>query len=74
MSRSLTDQRVHILRTANKSDRYFERLWRVGVQAIRQARVGITWKHHTTPPDNRPRVPKGNWNAPLPTTSTPEHP
>jgi hypothetical protein len=58
---SLTPDRVHIVRTAGKSDRHFERLWRVSAQAIRDARVGNTWATHPTPPDTRPRVRHGNW-------------
>lgn len=61
MSHRLTFDRVHIVRTAGKSDRHFERLWRISAKSIRYARVGITWKMHETPPDTKPRVPKGNW-------------
>lgn len=57
----LTHDRVHIIRTAGKSDRHFERLWRIGAQAIRDARVGNTWKDHPTPVDDKPRVHAGSW-------------
>lgn len=60
---SLTPERVHILRTAGKPDRYFERLWRVSAQAIQQARTGKTWRHHPTPVDDKPRVRTGNWGG-----------
>lgn len=55
--RSLTADRVHILRTAGKPDSYFARIWRMTTGAIRDARVGRTWPNHTTPADTAPRGP-----------------
>jgi hypothetical protein len=67
----LTDERVHTLRTANLPDRHFERLWHIHAQTVRRARIGQTWRDHPTPPDIKPRVSQGNWNAEIPTASHP---
>lgn len=53
----LTPDRIHLIRTAGKSDHYWARLWRMTPSAIRQARTGGTWPNHPTPPDRRPRLP-----------------
>lgn len=53
----LNFDRVHILRTSGKSDRYYANLWRMTDGAIRDARVGRTWPDHPTPPDTKPRGP-----------------
>jgi hypothetical protein len=57
----LTHEQVHLIRTAGKTDRHRERLWRISAQSIRNARVGITWADHPTPPDTKPRAHRGNW-------------
>jgi hypothetical protein len=58
---SLTFQRVHIIRTVPEPDPVYARRWRVGVNAIRDARRGKTWADHPTPPDTKPRAKRGNW-------------
>lgn len=67
MKPALTHDRVHMIRTAGKTDRHFERLWRISARSIRDARRGVTWKDHPTTPDTTPRVALGNWDAPIPT-------
>jgi hypothetical protein len=57
----LTHERVHLIRTAGKTDRHWERLWRISAQSIRNARVGITWADHPTPVDDAPRVRGCRW-------------
>lgn len=63
----LTHDRVHIIRTADKPDRHFERLWRIHARVIRRARIGETWRDHPTPVDDKPRVnprgSRGNWGG-----------
>jgi hypothetical protein len=59
--RELTAARVHIARTSGKPDTYWSRIWRVHVQTVREARAGVTWKDHETPPDTKPRAKSGNW-------------
>lgn len=51
----LTHHRVHLLRTMGWTDAYAARIWRVTRDAVRDARTGITWKQHETPPDTKPR-------------------
>ncbi len=58
---SLTHERVHRIRTVPKTDRYYGALYRVTTGSVRDARVGITWKTHETPPDIKSRVRTGNW-------------
>lgn len=53
----LTFERVHLIRTSGKSDRYYAGIWRMTSGAIRDARVGRTWPDHPTPPDTKPRGP-----------------
>lgn len=60
---SLTADRVHRIRTEGRTDRYWERLYRVSAKTIGAARRGDTWCDHPTPPDNKPRVKLGNWGA-----------
>jgi len=58
---SLNPKRVELIRTSNKPDTYWSRIWRVHVQTIRRARTGETYKDHPTPPDTAPRAKRGNW-------------
>lgn len=57
----LDPERVHLIRTSGKPDRYYATLWCMTDQAIRKARTGITWENHPTPPDTAPRVKRGSW-------------
>lgn len=52
---SLTPDRIHIIRTGGYTDTHFARLWRLRTKTIREARCGLTWKNHPTPPDLAPR-------------------
>lgn len=61
--RNLTDERVHLIRTAGKTDRHYASLWRLTIGSIRDARVGNTWRDHPTPPDTKPRGHLGNWES-----------
>lgn len=58
---ALNAKRVELIRTSGKPDTYWARIWRVHVQTIRDARKGITWRDHPTPPDTKPRARMGNW-------------
>jgi hypothetical protein len=51
----LAAAKVHLIRTASGTDSHFARLYRVTAATIRDARVGDTWPHHPSPPDNAPR-------------------
>lgn len=55
--RSLTPERVRLIRTSGKPDSYFAALWLLTIGTIRDARTGRTWAHHGTPPDTTPRGP-----------------
>lgn len=55
----LTPSRVHELRTAQKTDTHYARLWRVSEKTVLRARLGQTWASHPTPPDAAPRDPTG---------------
>jgi hypothetical protein len=59
----LTALRVHMIRTSGLPDRHFARIWRKHPQTIRNARIGVTWRDHSTPPDTKPRgqAKQGNW-------------
>lgn len=71
---SLNPKRVKLIRTVPRPDRHYAAVWRVTTGCVRQARVGITWRDHPTPPDTAPRVRQGNWDAPTPVIPTAEHP
>lgn len=58
---SLNEQRVHLIRTSGKPDTYWARIWRVTTRTINEARRGLTWAQHPTPPDTKPRGKRGNW-------------
>jgi hypothetical protein len=58
---ALTFQRVHIIRTVPELDTVYARRWRVSVSAVREARIGKSWREHPTPVDNKPRAHRGNW-------------
>jgi hypothetical protein len=60
---SLTFHRVHILRTVPELDTLYARRWNLSVGTIRDARVGITWADHPTPPLTAPRAHKGTWHG-----------
>lgn len=51
---TLTAKLVHAIRTERKTDAYFARRLRVPARTIRNARTGITWATHPTPPDRTP--------------------
>jgi hypothetical protein len=53
----LNSRRVELIRTTGKTDWYYARTWRMSASAIRLARTGVTWPHHSTAPDRRPRMP-----------------
>lgn len=61
MTQRLTFRRVHAIRTGGELDIVYARRWRMTVGAIRDARVGKTWREHPTPVDNKPRAKRGNW-------------
>lgn len=58
----LTAAEVHLIRTNGKTDSENARRLKRTVGTIRDARVGNTWRDHPTPPDNKPRGARGNWN------------
>jgi len=60
----LTPERVHLIRTAGKTDSYWSRQWGVDVRTIHAARTGRTWRDHPTPPDTRPRSNRGRGAPP----------
>jgi hypothetical protein len=59
----LTSEQVALVRTSGLTDRHYERLWRISAKAIRDARVGNTWRGHPTPPDKKPRGKRGRWGS-----------
>jgi hypothetical protein len=61
---SLAPARVHAIRTVPKPDQTYATEYRVTSTCIRDARVGITWARHPTPPDTTPRTNNhGNWGG-----------
>lgn len=54
-SPGLTYVEVHRIRTAGLTDAHFANLFGATEEVIRNARTGVTFKHHLTPPDLRPR-------------------
>jgi hypothetical protein len=51
----LTPKRVEMIRTSELTDAHWARVWRVAESTVRNARTGVTWPDHPTPPDTRPR-------------------
>lgn len=51
----LTFERVHEIRTSGLTDAEFARKFNCGAITVYNARVGIKWKDHPTPPDTAPR-------------------
>lgn len=51
----LTYERVHEIRTSGLSDAEMARKYDCGPVTVYNARVGIKWKSHPTPPDTAPR-------------------
>lgn len=60
MRSELNPTRVHLIRTSGKTDAHWARIWRVTTRTVNEARRGLTWANHPTPPDTKPRV-RGNW-------------
>lgn len=60
----LTSSAVHTIRISSLTDSYWARLLNVGVDIVRRARIGETWKRHETPPDTAPRISTGRSPSP----------
>jgi hypothetical protein len=65
----LDSWRVAQIRTGGKPDRYWADLWRIDRKTIYRARVGQTFKDHPVPPDEPTPAHRGNWDAPIPTST-----
>jgi hypothetical protein len=59
----LTFSRVTTIRTIPELDTVYARRWRVSVSAVREARIGKSWREHPTPPLTAPRAHKGTWHG-----------
>jgi hypothetical protein len=59
----LTPERVHVARTSGLTDTYLARIWRLTVGTVRDARLGLSWKSHPTPPDTARRDATGSTHA-----------
>lgn len=55
----LTSEQVHWIRTCGLTDAHMARTLGVGYVTVHNARRGISWKVHPTPPDNALRKPGG---------------
>jgi len=55
----LSEAQVTAIRTSGYTDTHWARVLRARVQTIRQARVGITYRHIATAPDLIPRMGSG---------------
>lgn len=60
----LTDEQVHMIRTAGYTDSYLARRLRVHHHTIRLTRIGALRKDHPTPPDLAPRDCGGKHSPP----------
>jgi len=60
---SLPDSTVVAIRTAGLTDAYWGRRLRVDDKTIREARIGLTYRHVPTPPDTAPREGTGSTYA-----------
>jgi hypothetical protein len=52
---SLDAAKVRAIRTSGLTDAHYARIYKVSVRTIRNARTGLTWATHPTPPDRAPR-------------------
>lgn len=61
---SLNPAQVHHARTSGSTDTHLARVWRRSVGTVRSARVGKTYRDHSTPPDIAPRQGNGRGMKP----------
>jgi hypothetical protein len=61
MRSGLNAKRVELIRTSGLTDTHWARIWRVHTRTINEARRGLTWADHPTPPDTKSRVKRTDW-------------